>query len=218
MAKCVKCNERKGKRLCQPLGASICSQCCGQYRMGEIDCNADCPFLKTGEGWDRERRMKRAASKGREYIAERFRAFPSPHGDQPDLPKFFFCFKIESLIHLFHREHKGLLDSDVIAALQGVRMTFSPVTILSSARTPLEDAIVKRLELTSDEDRGQLARSDRLSCIEELLSSVKSHAGGKPDSTKYLAFIAAYFQEAPESVLGSVKEAETKRSGLIVLP
>lgn len=35
MAKCKICEQRKGKRKCQPIEAVVCSQCCGTHRNEE---------------------------------------------------------------------------------------------------------------------------------------------------------------------------------------
>jgi hypothetical protein len=43
--KCVKCGLRKGKRACPALKGDICPQCCGEHRLKEIACPADCSWL-----------------------------------------------------------------------------------------------------------------------------------------------------------------------------
>ncbi len=45
MATCRYCEHRKGKRSCPALGGAICSACCGQHRLREIDCPSDCVHL-----------------------------------------------------------------------------------------------------------------------------------------------------------------------------
>jgi hypothetical protein len=42
---CNHCGERKGKRSCPALAGAICSRCCGQHRLVEIACPADCVHL-----------------------------------------------------------------------------------------------------------------------------------------------------------------------------
>jgi hypothetical protein len=63
---CPLCRSRKGKRACPARGAAICSTCCGQKRIVEIDCPRDCPYLTGAHaaGWegrarDRERDARR---------------------------------------------------------------------------------------------------------------------------------------------------------------
>jgi hypothetical protein len=45
MATCRYCEHRKGKRSCPALAGAICSACCGQHRLRDIDCPADCVHL-----------------------------------------------------------------------------------------------------------------------------------------------------------------------------
>src|SRR5882724_11841192 len=42
---CGHCGQRKGKRSCPALAGAICSRCCGQHRLVEIACPADCVHL-----------------------------------------------------------------------------------------------------------------------------------------------------------------------------
>ena len=51
---CPLCDARKGKRACPARGALICSACCGQKRLVEIDCPPDCGYLTGAHaaGWD----------------------------------------------------------------------------------------------------------------------------------------------------------------------
>lgn len=41
---CCYCHKRKGKRTCPALGV-ICAPCCGQHRLQDIACPADCVYL-----------------------------------------------------------------------------------------------------------------------------------------------------------------------------
>jgi hypothetical protein len=45
MATCSYCQQQKGKRSCPALGGMVCASCCGQHRLGEIDCPSDCTYL-----------------------------------------------------------------------------------------------------------------------------------------------------------------------------
>jgi hypothetical protein len=42
---CPLCEQRKGKRQCPAVGASICPVCCGTKRLVEIRCPESCPYL-----------------------------------------------------------------------------------------------------------------------------------------------------------------------------
>lgn len=45
MSGCEHCEQRKGKRSCPALVGMICSRCCGQHRLVEINRPADCVHL-----------------------------------------------------------------------------------------------------------------------------------------------------------------------------
>lgn len=48
MAACPLCRSRKGKRACPALRTAICSACCGEKRIVEVACPADCVYLTSG--------------------------------------------------------------------------------------------------------------------------------------------------------------------------
>lgn len=62
MAKCRSCEERKGKRFCPGLNASICSVCCGTKREKEILCLEACEYLKKGKDYQLNREIAQKIS------------------------------------------------------------------------------------------------------------------------------------------------------------
>ena len=42
---CPSCGQRKARRACPALGASICPVCCGTKRLVDIKCPSDCGYL-----------------------------------------------------------------------------------------------------------------------------------------------------------------------------
>ena len=47
--KCTLCRRRRGRRACPALGESICAACCGTKRLVEINCPADCAYLRSAQ-------------------------------------------------------------------------------------------------------------------------------------------------------------------------
>jgi hypothetical protein len=47
--KCPSCRERKPKRSCPALSATICTVCCATKRQVEIACPADCVYLSSAK-------------------------------------------------------------------------------------------------------------------------------------------------------------------------
>ena len=86
---CCHCGHRKGKRSCPALAGAICSRCCGQHRLVEIDCPSDCihlgglaivrdsgravPFTKAdySAAWDKLRSFALAATEFSREVAAR---------------------------------------------------------------------------------------------------------------------------------------------------
>ncbi len=60
--KCVLCDQRKAKRFCPAKNALICTQCCGEKRVLEIDCPEACEYLKAGREREVEDYRKRMQS------------------------------------------------------------------------------------------------------------------------------------------------------------
>jgi hypothetical protein len=46
--KCILCNQRKPKRFCPAREQMICTHCCGEKRVLEIDCPETCQYLQSG--------------------------------------------------------------------------------------------------------------------------------------------------------------------------
>ena len=57
MSACVHCRGRKGKRACPALNGKICSACCGEHRLVEIQCPSDCQYLDAHETYQRRRTL-----------------------------------------------------------------------------------------------------------------------------------------------------------------
>lgn len=57
MSACVHCRGRKGKRACPALAGTICSACCGEHRLVEIQCPSDCQYLDAHETYQRRRTL-----------------------------------------------------------------------------------------------------------------------------------------------------------------
>ena len=108
---CPICNTRKVKRLCPARGDSICAVCCGTEREVTIDCPADCPYLVASRKYDSGRRQVDRPSIP--FADVRFSDdFAQSHGP--------LLVALLSSISRYAREHRQMVDTDVIAALQAL--------------------------------------------------------------------------------------------------
>lgn len=114
MALCPLCRSRKGKRPCPGIHGTICSVCCGEKRIVEVPCPADCAYLRSGTDND----LRREAS---DYLKHQ-----SPEKGIRWLRTLetlgFLLDGIEGLIAAL--PSRTLDDSDLRSVLECARMTF----------------------------------------------------------------------------------------------
>ena len=113
---CPICGKRPPKRFCPAKGEKICAVCCGEQREVTIDCPPDCSYLISAHRYEAGHRKP-----------------PSPH-DVPYRDVFVpvdFVYEhwqvvtgIGATILQLQREHRGLGDSDAIAALEALAETY----------------------------------------------------------------------------------------------
>ena len=112
---CPICNSRKAKRFCPARGESICSVCCGTEREVTIDCPADCPYLVASRAYDEGRRQvdwsKIPFSDVRIPVE-----FAQSHSA--------LLAALISSIWEYARDHRQVVDTDAIAALEALAETY----------------------------------------------------------------------------------------------
>jgi hypothetical protein len=116
---CPICHKRKAKRFCPAKGENICSVCCGTEREVTIDCPSGCQHLVASRDYDWRRRQhddsvdwSRAPFPG----ARLDRDWVTSHAELVSALSYAIC--------LFARDHRPLVDSDVIAVLTSLAETY----------------------------------------------------------------------------------------------
>ncbi|MBN1443840.1 MAG: hypothetical protein JXA90_14110 [Planctomycetes bacterium] len=175
MAKCPRCQARKGKRLCPALGAEICSHCCGTQRFESIQCLPDCPYL-AGERYQHTRRRERANAHGKAFVDRLASLFTTE-----DRRKF--AFYLQADIFWWMREHGRLTNERCAQALEELRSRLSAVFVPPSRPEPLAQflhALVTETRHYLEDMPPTLPRERRLRCIALLAAEVRRHgdAGG----------------------------------------
>ena len=187
MAKCPKCNSRKGKRLCPALSAQICSLCCGEHRLRTIPCPSDCSYLD-GESYQTRKRGVQAAAKGRRFI-------DGLGGRFTDGDEFDFALLLHADLYFFARVHGPIDNASIIRALEGLRGKFSRIHIPGTDSDPLSDYLKGRVEQSpryasapafGDESRRNVA--------EELARHVR-YVADESFETTYFEEMASFFGE-----------------------
>jgi hypothetical protein len=210
---CVHCRASRGKRTCPALGGLICAPCCGTYRLVEIRCPEECPYLG-GERYQADRRQDRGVRKGGDYVRSRLRIFPSEE-------VFAFAMEVEERVYRWVRVHGQVDEGTVASALEAMRAAFGPVVVASSLGHPLARDLV---EAASD-PRGPFAKfrekepGARAKVLARLAEDVRARAGATPG---YLDLLRPFFDEVsdPRSLAAELrsKGGEKVSRGGILLP
>jgi len=116
---CPICQKRKPRRFCPAKSGNICSVCCGTEREVTIDCPSDCPHLIASRDYDWHRRQQNDSadwSKAPFREARLDHDFVISHIELVSIFAYAIC--------LFARDHRPLVDSDVIAVLTSLAETY----------------------------------------------------------------------------------------------
>ena len=181
MAKCPKCNRRKGKRPCPVLEAPICESCCGKLRGHEIQCALDCPVFTRSEA-EKKRRQAENASRldklrepvvGRDARAERL------------------LTELERMVCARNRSFNDVTDLEVIDTAQEALKKVQADPDIEWPENPertLEKmfamALAKGVSYMRD-----ITPEEREACVDSLVKSVRFYADEGGGSRNYVDFL-----------------------------
>ena len=210
---CPICNHRKVKRFCPARGENICAVCCGTEREVTIDCPADCPHLVDSRKYDEGRRQ---VDWSKVPFADVRIPFEFAQSHTPLL------MALISSIGEYARDHRQVVDTDAIAALQALAETYRTLSsglyyekppdylyrreLYSVLKTALEEykqMEAQRLGLATTRD------SEIRDALTFLTQLGATRENGRPKGRAFLDLIRA--QIGPES---SAKPA----SNIVLLP
>jgi hypothetical protein len=136
MAKCPKCERKKGKRFCPALDTMICATCCGTHRLQTIACPQDCEHLQK-EYYQLHRRESRARSHGKALIAAVEDLFYSSESKE-------FGFMVQADAYWWLKDRDPPTNEELAATLEAVASRLSDVAVPGSAN-PLVEFLVELL-------------------------------------------------------------------------
>ena len=208
---CPICSKRKVKRLCPARAESICSICCGTEREVTIDCPSDCMYLMVSREYDLTRLEIDWAKVP--FAEIKFnRSFAETH--EPLL------LDIDYAICQFAADHREVVDTDVLAALQTLAETYRTQTSGIIYEKPLDYALQRGLyenlktaikDFRKDDARRVGMTTVRDSEVRDALIFLTQlcavHDNGRPKGRAYLDLIRSQFP----------KEAFQKSASNIVL-
>jgi hypothetical protein len=151
MSSCAYCHSRKGKRPCPALGGLICSPCCGEHRMARISCPSDCVYLDTGSDYQQKRLSEQFLPVRRDFYREL-----DESGGQKAVALFNL---IEVITFSYFEGRRDGQDAEVIAALQALRRTLSPLHVPAAPMPVFAEHLRKEYDTFSKQNPGQIADS-----------------------------------------------------------
>lgn len=205
MAKCIKCQKRKGKRYCVALGNYLCSLCCGLLREKEIHCPESCNYLGTHTSYQEERIIEKKQASASKKI--------SPEEDiLKDERMAWLAFHIEAPMMEYARREKSFTDRDALLSLESVRekiekdkgILFIPDE-MGKPKNDIEEAIAQSIERCRFEQKivipGQkdiYKKDEKIRCLERVMLSVQFMSKGNLEGRTYLEQLVNRFSKLKE--------------------
>ena len=150
---CPICSKRKAKRFCPARTETICSICCGTEREVTIDCPTDCVHLVASRQYEMTR-LEIDWSKVPFAESKFDRRFAETHGA--------LLFHLDHAICKYAAEHRAVVDSDTLAALQTLaeayRTSASGIIYEKPLDYPLQRALFESLKTAITEFREKEAQ------------------------------------------------------------
>ncbi len=138
MSRCIYCHERKGKRPCPALRGAICSQCCGTHRVVSIACHSDCVYLDMNVEYQQKRVGDQFEQERRAFYKELLEQWGDGAAEV-----FYF---LEAVTFKHFQSRSDAQDGEVIAAIQTLRRSFSPIHVPEGMAPPFTETLKKEYQ------------------------------------------------------------------------
>jgi hypothetical protein len=198
--KCIVCDQRKAKRPCPAKNSSICTLCCGEKRVLELDCPESCEYLKAGREHEsaefgkrlqsqdtaRQEKNRRVLSEYRDVVAYLEYTLARQRLSSRDLTDGDVSRAVEILLDAYRTEDKGVLyerKSDDLC-VESVRQDLRG--IIESFRNPEE----KGEEGVVDPKQTRLQLGSAIKCLEFIQSMIAVFPESGRSAKSYLNFLA----------------------------
>lgn len=214
MSKCVHCGARKGKRPCPAYpaggeGGLICTQCCGEHRLVQIACPADCAYLESNSEYQQRRLGDRFAQPRRDFYRELFEL-----GGEKAAALFNL---IEVVAFGYFQGRRDGQDAEVLAAIQALRRTLSPLHIPSAPMPVFAEHLKKEYEAFVKQEPQQVLETQTAPAVlDRALTFIADFSGGAFQSQRFLNALIGYIRLHHPDVAAQL--AARAEQGRIVLP
>jgi hypothetical protein len=186
MSKCVYCRARKGKRPCPALGGLICSQCCGEHRVVRIACPPDCVYLDANSEYQQKRVGERFAFARRDFYRELFDL-----GGEKAAALFNL---IEVISFSYFQSRRDGQDGEIIAAIQALRRTLSPLHIPAAPLPVFAEHLRKEYEAFAKQQQQAVDAATAPEVLDRVIKFVSEFSGGGLQSQRFLTGLIGYIR------------------------
>ncbi len=209
MSGCVYCHNRKGKRPCPALGGVICSPCCGEHRMSRISCPHDCAYLDSGSDYQQKRLSELFLPARRTFYQEL-----EELGGQKAVALFNL---IEVITFSYFEGRRDGQDAEVVAAVQALRRTLSPLHIPSAPIPVFAEHLRKEYETFRKHNPEHIADSSGApEILDRIVQFVSVFSGKEFQSSRFLGGLIGYVKTHHPEIAEHLKK--THEPGHIILP
>jgi hypothetical protein len=183
--------------MCPARAESICSICCGTEREVTIDCPGDCVHLVASREYDLTR-LEIDWTKVPFPETKFNRSFAQTHGP--------LLIALDHAVCVFAADHRELVDTDVLAALQALAETYrtqaSGIIYEKLPDYPLHRGLYQHLKEAIEEFRETMARETGMTTLRDsdfrdalifLTQLCAVHMNGRPKGRTYLDIIREQF-------------------------
>jgi len=209
MSQCAYCKQRKGKRVCPGLSGLICSQCCGEHRLVRVTCPSDCAYLDTGSDYQQKRLAVQFMPVRREFYREL--------GEFGGAQAVSLFNLIEVITVSFFQGRRDGQDAEVIAAIQGLRRTLSPLHVPSAPMPVFAEHLIKEYETFKKQNPKQIADSSTApEILDRAVKFVSDFSGKDFQSRRFLSGLIGYVTAYHPEIAANLQKKH--EPGHIVLP
>jgi hypothetical protein len=215
--KCIVCEQRKGKRSCPARGTLICTQCCGEKRVLEINCPESCVYLAEGRARESEQerdrfvrtlapteraRYSRLTGQFSDFIVRLEYAFADERRGSRDLRDYQVAEALDLLLKTLRTEDKGILYEHTSEDLlvEGLRRRLRE--LVEAQRNPQQE---NRDPYAISQDPEPMKLGDVIDCLDFIRSVVEHHLKD-PSPPSYVNFLFRLLpgREAVQSSASSI--------------
>ena len=207
MSKCIYCHERKGKRPCPALRGSICSPCCGTHRVVSIECHADCVYLDANVDYQQKRVGEQFEQERRAF----YKALLEQSGDKA--AEVFYFLEAVTFKHFHSRSDAQ--DGEVIAAIQALRRSFSPIHVPDGMAPPFTEALKKEYHAFMEGEKPDAQFVGEV--LDRGLAFITGFSGNGLRSTRFLNGLVGFLKRRHPEVADKLTKLGTT-GGRLILP